>query len=208
MAIPDDYLDASRPEPLDEVSRLMRDGDLLLCSATDPFSRLIGWATRSPWTHVALAYRWPQLGRIMVFEAVQQIGVRTVPLKSFVSQSSTGRKPYPGRIVLARNEACLEKSVRYGATLERLADFATAHLGNRFAPNEIFKIAVRILMGRLGMKMPALLEARDEFICSEFVAAALAAMGVEIPWDGLGFIAPSDFAQDPDTRPIAQVQTL
>ena len=91
MAIEDSFLHTAKAEPLEAVSRRIRDGDLLLCSAYDPFSKLIGWATKSPWSHVALAYRWPHLGRIMVFEAVQSIGVRTVPIGKFISQSSTGQ---------------------------------------------------------------------------------------------------------------------
>ena len=42
-------------------------------------------------------------------------------------------------------------------------------------------------------------------ICSEFVAKAFDAAGVTIPWDGLGFIAPSDFANAPEVEAIAQV---
>jgi hypothetical protein len=103
MAIADDVLTTLKAEPLAAVHARIRDGDILLCSGHDPFSRLIGWATRSPWTHVALAYRWPDLNRIMVFESVQQFGVRTVTLRRFCSESSTGQKPYPGKIVLARH---------------------------------------------------------------------------------------------------------
>ena len=99
-----------KPEPFGAVSRRVRDGDILLCSGNDPFSRLISWSTKSPWTHVALAYRWPALGRIMVFESVQQLGVRTVPLSKFISQSSTGQKPYPGKIILARHEDYADKA--------------------------------------------------------------------------------------------------
>ena len=61
MPISDDVLRTLKPEPLADVQGRVRDGDLLLCSGRDPFSRLIGWATKSPWTHVALAYRWPGL---------------------------------------------------------------------------------------------------------------------------------------------------
>jgi len=45
----------------------------------------------------------------------------------------------------------------------------------------------------------------NEFICSEFVAAAYWAAKVKVPWDGLGFIAPADFANDPKVKAIAQV---
>ena len=208
MAIEDDVLTALKPEPFGAVSRRVRDGDLLLCSGNDPFSRLIGWSTRSPWTHVALAYRWPALGRIMVFESVQQLGVRTVPLAKFISQSSSGKKPYPGKIILARYDDYADKAGKSGsAAMQRLADFAVDRFGQPFAAFEILKIAARICIGSLDRKMPKMLGPKNEFICSEYVERCFEAVGIEIQWDGLGFIAPADFARDPKTRAIAQFKT-
>ena len=60
MAIDPRALDEMPAESLDDIAPKMRDGDLLLCSATDPFSRLISWSTKSPWTHVGFAWRWPE----------------------------------------------------------------------------------------------------------------------------------------------------
>jgi hypothetical protein len=207
VAIEDDYLKSSKPEPLSGVSRRIRDGDLLLCSADDPFSRLIGWSTKSPWTHVALAFRWPSLGRVMVFEAVTTIGVRAVPIAKFISETSSGQKPYPGKIVLARHEDFSDKSAAHGAAKGRMIDFAVDHLGDRFAGGEILKIAARMLVGRFERKMPKLLGPKHGFICSEYVAKCFEAMGVEVAWDGLGFIAPADFARDLKTRAITQIKT-
>ena len=208
MAIEDDVLVHMKPEPFGTISRRVRDGDLLLCAGDDPFSRLIGWSTKSPWTHVAIAYRWPSLGRIMAFEAVQQIGVRTVPLQTFVRQSSTGQKPYPGKIILARHEDYADKGGKAGgAAMRRVADAAVDRFGDRFAPGEILKIAARISFGRTGRKTPKFLGPRDEYICSEYAAKCLQAVGIEIEWDGRGFIAPSDFGADPRVKAIAQIRT-
>jgi hypothetical protein len=208
MAIPDDVLQTLKPEALSDVARRVRDGDLLLCSAVDPFSRLIRWATNSPWSHVALAYRWRSVGRIMVFEAVQQLGVRCVTLERFTSESSTGQKPYPGRIILARHEDYADKGGKAGgAAMNRLADAAVDRFGDRFAPGELLKIAARITFGRTGRKTPKFLTPRDEFICSEYAAKCLAAVGIEIEWDGRGFIAPASFANDPKVKAIAQLRT-
>jgi hypothetical protein len=205
LAIDGDVLRTLKPEPLDAIARRVRDGDLLLCAGVDPFSRLIGWATKSPWTHVALACRWPSLGRIMVFESVQHIGVRTVPIERFISQSSTGRRPYPGKVLLARHQDYAGMSGE--AAMARLAETAVDRLGDPFAASEILKIAMRICFGASDRKMPRALAPNDEFICSEYVARCLAAIGIEICWDGLGFIAPADFARDPRVRPIAQIRT-
>jgi hypothetical protein len=208
MAIDDDVLTKLRPEPLDAIKGRIRDGDILLCSGNDPFSRLIGWSTKSPWTHIALAYRWPALGRVMVFESVQKIGVRTVPLATFVSQSSTGQKPYPGKIILARHDDYADKGGKAGsAAMKRMADFAVDRFGDPFAPGEIVKIGLRIIAGSFNRKMPKSLGPKNAFICSEYVAKCFEAVGIETPWDGLGFIAPSDFAKDPKVRAIARFKT-
>ena len=205
MPIADDVLRTLHPEPLDKIRGRIRDGDLLLCSGTDPFSRLIGWATKSPWTHIAIAYRWPSIGRIMVFESVEKIGVRTVPLRSFITRSSEGQEPYPGKIILARHDQMAERL--NGAASARLADFAVDRFGYPFAPMEVVKIGLRILTGGANMKAPKSLGPKDEFIWSEYVAKCLEALDIQIPWDGRGFIAPGDFAAAPEVHALAQFKT-
>ncbi len=208
MAIDDDVLTKLKPESYVAISRRVRDGDILLCSGDDPFSRLIGWATKSPWTHVALAYRWPALGRIMVFESVQQLGVRAVPLDKFIRQSSNGTRPYPGKIILARHDEYADRHGAHGsAAMKRLAEFAVDRFGDPFAGLEILRIAARICIGRFEREMPKALGPKREFICSEYVAKCFETIGVKIQWDGLGFIAPADFALDPKTRAIARFRT-
>jgi len=207
VAIENNILTTMKAEPLDTVRGRIRDGDILLCSCDEPFSKLIRWATKSPWSHIALAYRWPGIGQIMVFEAVQKIGVRTVPLTTFISQGSGGQKPFPGKILLARHADYSEKGGEHGsAAMKRLADFAISRLGDPFAPGEILKIATRVAVGKLGRDMPKMLGPKDEFICSEYVAKCYAAVGIEIAWDGLGFIAPSTIASDPKVKAIAQIK--
>ena len=80
MAFSADVLVDLPREDLPDITPKVRDGDILLCAAKDPFSRLIGWSTKSPWSHVALAYRWPAVDRLLVFECVQRIGVHAVPI--------------------------------------------------------------------------------------------------------------------------------
>jgi hypothetical protein len=55
--------------------------------------------------------------------------------------------------------------------------------------------------------MPKFLGAKDAFICSEYAARCFAAVGIEIEWDGRGFIAPASFASDPKVKAIAQFRT-
>ena len=209
MPISDDALTELPPLPLAQVVGRIRDGDLLLCSGRDPFSRLIGWSTKSPWTHVAMAYRWPSIDRVMVFESVEKIGVRTVPLKSFISRSSSGVSPYPGKILLARHSQVGEQlRGAHTAGAVRLADFAVDRFGYPFAAREVAKIGLRILLSAANIRLPKSMGPKDEFICSEYVDKCLQAVGVKIPWDGLGFIAPSDFAACEEVHALAQIQTL
>jgi hypothetical protein len=208
VPIADDVLTTLKPLPLPQISGRIRDGDLLLCSGNDPFSRLIGWATKSPWTHIAIAYRWPEIGRIMVFESVERIGVRTVPLDSFIARSSEGKEPYPGKIILARHEQMAEQLGQSGsAAAVRLADTAVDRFGYPFAPQEIARIGLRILLGAANVKMPKSLGPKREFICSEYVGKCMEALGIQIPWDGKGFIAPGDFAACPQVHALAQFKT-
>lgn len=204
MAIADNALQTLKPQPYARVRGLVQDGDLLLCSANDPFSRMIRWSTGSPWSHMALAYRIQPLDRLMVFEAVAKLGVRTVPLSLFITRTSGGIQPYPGRILLARDRRMQQVGLR---RLKAMYDFAFAALGKEFATTEILKIAARILLGRLDIRMPRRLGPTDEFICSEYIARCFAKAGLEIPWDGLGFVAPCDFAQSPDIEAVAQIRT-
>ena len=209
MAIDDDVLRRLPPTPLDKIVGRVRDGDLLLCAGDDPFSRLISWSTKSPWTHIALAYRWSSIGRVMVFESVERVGVRAVPLKSFISRSSEGKQPYPGKILLARREQVAERiGVKGSAAAQRLADVAVDRFGYPFAPGEIAKIGLRIMLGAANIKLPKSLGPRKEFICSEYVGKCLQTLEIEIPWDGLGFLAPGDFAACPQVHAIAQIKTL
>jgi hypothetical protein len=202
MPIPDDALRTLPALDAADIEGRICDGDLLLCSGHHAFSRLIRWATKSPWSHIAMAMRADAIGRVMVLESVEKIGVRTTPFRTFAF-GDEGMRPYPGQIVLARHAkvaAVAREQIR------QLAAFAVDQLGDPFDPVEVLRIAARITLGKLDQKTPDMLKRRGEYICSEYVAACLDQIGVHPPWDGRGFIAPSDFAADPDVSAIAQVR--
>ncbi len=205
MTISADVLTRLPPRPYDEIRREIRDADILLCSARDAFSRLIRWATKSPWSHVAIAFRLAGIDRVMVLECVEHLGVRAVPLSDFIARTSSGVHPYPGRILLARHQAV--ERIAGSDTMRTLSGFAFDRLGGKFSRAETVKIATRICLGRLGVRLPRVFRADDEMICSEYVAGCFARIGLPIPWDGYGFVAPSDIADDPQVVAVAQVQT-
>jgi hypothetical protein len=199
MAFSAEVLKTLKPEDLSEILPQIQDGDILLCSTTNMFARLIRWSTKSPWSHVAIVYKWPNVDRFCVFECVQRSGVRMVPLERFISQGSSGKRPFPGKIVLARHADLSEKS-----DLIPLADFAIDCLGDLFSPAEITKIGIRIIFGRLLPHTPKSFTSNNKYICSEYVFECLKKIHIQIKWDGLGFIAPADFARDPNIQAIAQ----
>ena len=202
MTIDPRVLTDMEARPLDELLPLIRDGDLLLCSATDPFSRLIAWSTKSSWTHVGLAWKWPQVDRVLALECVQHIGVHAVAMDRFISQTSSGTRPYPGKIVLARHDGLQRMS-----NINAVVDDAIDLMGCRFSPAEIVKIATRIVFGRFDRHMPQRLRSKDEFICSEYVDRCYRRVGVEIRWNGRGFISPADIANDSNVHAVARFQT-
>ncbi len=152
-----------------------------------------------------MAFRLDEIDRVIVLECVEKIGVRAVAFSSFVRKSPLGREPYPGRILLARHAGMGAKSRQ--KPLRRMAEFAFDRLGDRFSQAEMAKIALRIVLGRFNIKLHPSLGPDDEFICSEYVAKTFQKVGIEFPWDGRGFIAPSDIAADPKVTAVAQVQT-
>jgi hypothetical protein len=202
MAIPDDALQTLPEQTPEAIEAEIRNGDLLLCSGEQAFSKLIRWATKSPWSHIAMAMRLDEIGRVMVLESVEKIGVRVTPFHTFVF-GDEGRHPYPGQIVLARHAKIAAAPPE---AIRKIAAFAVDQLGDPFDPAEVARIAARIAFGSFNRKMPEAMKARGEYICSEYVAKCFEQIDVRAPWDGRGFIAPSDFAADPDVSAIARVR--
>jgi hypothetical protein len=203
VAVPDSALTDLPPLDYPSIRALVRTGDLLLCSGRQAFSHAIRWATNSPFSHIAMLVRLEEIDRVMVLESIEKIGVRAVPFRRFLAGNGRKPKPFPGRIVIARHADFADK-----ATPERLAkmgEFAADRLGAPFSSGEIAKIAMRIAASGLGMKLPRQLLPDDEFICSEYLAECYRHIGIEIPWDGRGFIAPSDFAKDAKVEAIGRV---
>lgn len=48
---------------------------------------------------------------------------------------------------------------------------------------------------------------KAEYICSEYVAGCFQTLGLDFPWDGLGFLAPANIAAHADVKAVAQVAT-
>lgn len=180
----------------------IQSGDILLCSGTSFFARLIQDATRSPWSHVAFVLRLDIIGRIFVLESVESIGVRAVTLSSYVKDYNGTGKAYPGRIMLARHSDLRESNIK------SLSRYATNLLGYPYDKREILRIAARISKNYVGLDNPGSDPlSKSEFICSEYAYECFKSVGVQIDFGPLGFIAPSDFACCKKVTPLAFIES-
>lgn len=173
----------------------IRSGDILMCSGKSLFSRLIKRATGSKWSHVAFILRLDTIGRIMVMESVESIGVRTVPLSCYLSNYNGSGKPYDGEMIIARHHDFDQRKVH------DLSRHAVDVLGHNYNKIEIARISMRILtkMFKKSCKIPS--KNTSEYICSEYVYECYKSIGLTLP-TSCGYVAPADFANADNIRPV------
>ena len=194
------FADGTAPQvPYSQLRENVRNGDLLLCSGSATFSKLIQHATNSIWSHVGFLMWLEPLHRLMVVESVESIGVRTVPLSSYLSDYSGTGNHYPGNVLIACHETLHAQHL--GPRMPSFATFAIDRFGYPYDTDEIIRIAARIASG--GLLEGGNLQDIKEYICSEYVDACYRTLGVEIRRASPGFISPADFARDPDVNAVA-----
>jgi hypothetical protein len=201
MAIAHDILETATPQPYQALRGSLRSGDILLFHGSSLFARLIQWATRSEFSHVAMVLCWDELERVMVIQSVEGNGVDTLRFSVLLEGGGRHQLKTSDKIIVARHMALLPEH------LPALADFATKRLGAPYSWGSIMKIALRVLAGWVNVRLAPLTISADEYICSEFVAECLAQAGLQVRWDGLGFIAPSDYLDDPAVKLVGVIQT-
>jgi hypothetical protein len=183
----------------DAARKQLQNGDVLICSGSGIFSAMIQQATESIWSHVGFILRLEEIDRVMLLESVEPIGVRTIRLSKYLTGYDEKRKkPYNGGLAIIRHkkfETLVDQS-----KLKQLAQYAVECFGHPYDKDEIAKIAARIMSSRVPFtaKQMRKIKPDSEFICSEYVARCYEAIGIEVQWNNLGFIAPSDFAADPN----------
>ena len=167
---------------------------------------MIQRATDSVWSHVAFVMRVDSIDRVMVLESREPIGVRTVPLRTYLADydDEVRGRPYPGGMALARHRA-FKEGAPSDASLRRLGRFAADLLGYPYDKDEIAKIAARIVAGFLPFTKAEerALKHDREYICSEYVFECYKTLGIEIEHDRRGFVAPADFARASEVDLVA-----
>ena len=189
--------------PYESIRDHLHNGDVLICSGSGLFSSMIQQATGSIWSHVGFILRLDSIKRVMLLESVEPIGVRTVRLSKYLENYSNNNKPYPGGLAVIRNRNFTQSIDQ--DKLTELAQYAIDLFGYSYDKDEIAKIAARILSSKVPFtkKQMKKIAPDREFICSEYVARCYEHVGLTVQWNQLGFIAPSDFAADPNFDLVA-----
>lgn len=185
-----DALPTMDPKRRDET---IRAGHLMFGSGRYWISKWIQFFTRSPWSHVALLFKDAATGAVMVLEAVEDDGVRIVPLERYLLRYD-GRGPYDGRLVLAEIEHLDPGQAR------KAIDHGRALLHRPFDNLEILRILLRIVVRR--RRSPN----RDAaYMCSELVQECLKEAGIDIGIDLAGFTSPAAFWKHRSVKPIGRI---
>jgi hypothetical protein len=201
MALPLTQFPNLHPKTYDELRAEVRSGDILLCQGSGIFSQMIQKVSNSVWSHVAFIIRLDEIDRIMVLESVEPIGVRTVPLSHYV-RDYKNHKGYPGKLLIARHDNFVNVTEK---KLNQMAAFAIDRFGYPYDKDEIAKIAARITLGLFGRKKGKA-SWDDEYICSEYAWECYRSVGIDVPYDPRGFIAPKDFAAVAGVKAVAAVK--
>ncbi len=129
-------------------------------------------------------------GRVMVLESVESIGVRMVPLSSYIYDHRNSGKPYDGRMYIARHDTLSQVAK---SQFEFMISFALDHLGKKYDSDDLGRILLRITTG-LGHP-----DEDDAYTCSEYLARCYKQVGVGFQSDS-GFYYPKHIGDDPHVR--------
>ena len=181
----------------------IRSGDILMCAGKSMYSRLIKFATGSIWTHVAFILRLDAIDRIFVFESVETIGVRCVPLSFYVKNYDGKNHRYNGGMIIGRHTDLNESHIKNFSTV------AVDFLGYRYGTLDIAKITARILrnkfISRKECRAPTRVR-KNEYICSEYAYECFKSVDVGISHDCLGFVTPADFAKTEEVNAVCEIR--
>lgn len=178
-----------------EARTKIQSGDFLLCSGEYLLSKAIKTASNSNYSHIGLLLHWNQ--RILLSESVEDDGVRLVPLSHYTSNYENTKKPYKGRLFIARHRVFTSAGQdQVNCVFGRAADL----LNCNYDKGDIAKIVARISLG-IGRR-----DQDEAFICSEFVAECMKEIGVTFPSDAGSFVYPEHIASSPQVDLLFEIK--
>lgn len=180
--------------PYEELTKIVKTGDLLFYSGDDEVSKLIRWATNSHWSHVGILFKIESLNRLLLLESVESYGVRLIPLSKYIHNGSAAEgAESDSRLIVARH-SCLDDE-----KVSQLINFGIEEITQPYDSQEISRIMIRIATGE-GKK-----ERDRAYICSELIHECFLSAGIEIPYNEKGFISPEDIWIDPQINVIVEI---
>jgi len=192
----------------DEWRDHFKSGDLFFCGGNHPLSKVIRYFSGKSWvSHVGIIFRWQD--RVMLMESVHSDGVRIIPLSQYVEDYENKKKPYDGRIYIARhsdihrnNEGGSEVDGLSNQLVDTLIKRATSLLNKDFSLKDFAAFFRRASTGK-GKHLRD-----DHFLCSEFVERCFRkGIGITFPDDGAGFVAPEHIASDEKVEALVEINT-
>lgn len=178
----------------------LRTGDILLFHSTDFGSEMTEIFTDSLWCHAAFVWNIAEADRVLLLESVEKIGVRAMPMSAKINGSPASPKPYGGGLLVVRHDdMALHPDP---AKVHAMTEFALDRIGYPYSQQELNSIMERIALAKIGAIVEGRLDPKNQFICSEYAASCLHAMGIVLAPDKLGFIAPGDIARDPKMKAV------
>ncbi len=170
--------------PYQKIRDNLKTGDIVFCSGSYAFSGVIQNLTKSVWSHVAVVYKDEELGRVLMLEAEPYVGIRLIPLSTYLKDYKGSKRPYKGQIVIAKlhQELPMEQ-------MNRGISFGLDALTRPYDNYEIFRIMMRILF-RVTKR-----ERNRSYICSELVRDVFAKSGVIIQYKDT-YISPNHIWAD------------
>lgn len=181
-----------------ELSQVVHSGDILFYSGEDEVSKLIRWATNSMWSHVGILIKLDVLNRILLLESVENVGVRLIPLSKYIKniEREEEEEDFFARLVIARHCSMDDRKI------QTMLNFGIDQITRPYDREEIQRIMIRIAKGE------GKAERDKAYMCSELVYECFRKVGIEIPYNHLGFISPEDIWNNPDMLPIAEIDHL
>lgn len=192
------------PQSLKEIDKLkvkeyteIRDnlvtGDLVFCSGKYWISGVIRYFSGSMFSHVGIIYRDVYLNRVMILEAEIIYGVRLAPLSKYMKDYHGNRKPYKGRMLLAKMRKPISEE-----EMKKVISYGMDELTRPYDNWEIFRILLRVLF-RKGRK-----ERNRSYICSELVSDAFKQIGIKFKANNT-YISPDEIAKDINVEFIERI---
>ena len=166
----------------EEVRPHIKNGDVIMYEGKSIVPKLVGWFTRSPYSHAGIAVWWNE--RLMVMEAKMR-GVMVMPLSRNIFR-------HKGKVKWFTSKQEISDEDRL-----RMVIFAQEELGKRFAAWKAILLGWKVLSKRdLGERDR--LRRENKLFCSQYVARVYNSVGLDLKKNREDrFMSPGDIAKSP-----------